>query len=323
MFSGRKCVVAFACIVLLAAAPLAADEPNEKAAKDAQPAEVECPDEQPEVADDPEKVQYCIETRVVRRSVDANGVDSHRRKEERDGGANTSHLVPQVERAPDPTVVPIERLRAWRAADCEVHQTPVFQQALPPDVMRRWLGSGDSCPLCGKSCSVDCEATKIAAPSPPALTDAQASGLARLQKLTGNAPSPMPLRAGEPAQIILDTQKRLGNSVLEGTEFGDSPELLIQWIRALDEENRRRQATQQARQFESIPVTVQEDLPVTSHSQVSALREACRQLQEAAELLEDQNLFDSADALRAAADDLRHQAREKIGEAADAANDSE
>ena len=314
MLAGHRRVVAFAWFVLFSAPGLAADESSEKVAKDAQPAEIACPDEQPKVADDSKKIQYCIETRVVRRQIDANaGVDSHRRKG-LESDARQGRLVPQVGSAPDPTVVPVERLRAWHAADCEIKPAANAESAGTADVMRRWLRVSDSCPLCGKPCPTDCDATKNAAPSQPPQSDAQGSGLERLAKLTDKAPSPVALRAGEPAQIILDTQKRLGNSVLDGTEFGGSPELLIQWIRALDDENRRRQATQPARQFESMQVTVQEELPVTSHSQVSALREACRQLQEAAELLEEQNLFESADSLRAAADNLRQQARERIDE---------
>ena len=303
MFAGHTRVVAFAWFVLFAALGLAADEPSEKAAKDAQPAEIACPDEQPEVADDPEKIQYCIETaaRLRLENADANG-SSHRRQTERERLHDKSQSSV------------VDRQGKWAPN----HQG-FYGRERPPitltEAMRRVAGWGECCPLCGKSHSLDSDTTG----SVPSTQAAPVAGRQELDysavgKQAGNATSPSALRTGEPAQIILDTQKRLGNSVLDGTEFGGSPELLIQWIRALDEENRRRQATQQARQFESIPVTVPEELPVTSHSQVSALREACRQLQEAAELLEEQNLFESADSLRAAADNLRQQARERIDE---------
>lgn len=339
MFAGRYRLIALACLVSLAAGPLRAEEPaNEKIEQAAPLAEAACPDELPlaaDDADDPEKVRYCLEPerqepsvaaeygitfRLVRRLTKADDEVSSRRRQTHETQPYSSQRVPRVVRtAGDPAVHPVERLRAWHTADVEPQKVLVADRSMPADVMRRWLGLGESCPLCGKPHAAEGD-DRAARLQPP--TDQPTLGYTGLTNQTATAPSPHSLRTGEPAQIILDTQKRLGKSVLEGTEFDGSPELLIQWIRALDEENRRRQAAQTPR-FESMPVAVEEDLPVTSHSQIAALREACRNLQEAADLLEDQNLFESADALRASADGLRRQARDKIGESEQAAGEGE
>lgn len=331
MSAGRNRVVGLAWFALLAAAPLAADD---KVEKTSQPAEVACPDEQPAVADDSEEVQFCIEpldrkvyaltgksadpevvygreTRVVSRPIEPNpSVNSHRRKSvnNRDEGKGRTSGIPSHD--------------GWIPNGDVFYGRENGHPLTLTEAMRRVAGWGESCPLCGKPHAVEGDATAILPATPVPEVGQQELDYSGVGKQASNAPSPNSLRAGEPAQIILDTQKRLGNSVLEGTEFSGSPELLIQWIRALDEENRRRQP-QQHLQFESIPVTVAEDLPVTPQSQVAALRDACRQLQEAADLLEDQNLFESADSLRAAADSLRHQAREKVADADQPSNDGE
>lgn len=119
------------------------------------------------------------------------------------------------------------------------------------------------------------------------------------------------LRSGEPAEVILEMRKRLGASMLDGTDFSGPPDVLVKWIRALDAENRLRQTEEDPADGEDECASGPErDI----HEQVKALREASRQLQAAAELLEDQNLFESSDHVRELADHLRQQSREQLGE---------
>ena len=227
----------------------------------------------------------------------------------------------------DPSVHPMERLRGPVARDDFLYHMPGYpfvRQSTLAEAIRRLAGWGDSCPMCGRPHADDENAADAGVVLKAPAGERPILSYHRLARQAGDAPSPEALRAGEPAQVILDTQKRLGKSVLEGTEFSGSPELLVQWIRALDEENHRRQAAPPAASpYESIEVALEEDLPVTAHSQIVALREACRQLQQAADVLEEQNLFESADALRTAADGLRRQSREKLGESEQAGQDAE
>jgi transposase-like protein len=214
------------------------------------------------------------------------------------------------------TDLPIERLRRSATGDVDVHAVETDHTTLA-EVMKRLAGWSDSCPLCGKACPLcgksqaDQDLPDLVAPTPS--TNGQLLDRRGREEPGDEAPS-RPLRAGEPAQIILDTQRRLGKSVLDGTEFGGSPELLIQWIRALDEENRRQQAMLEEVSRADVD-EVEEDLSdVSGQAQVEALRNACRQLQEAADVLEEQNLFESADSIREIAELLREQSREKVGQ---------
>ncbi|HQU42345.1 MAG TPA: hypothetical protein PK867_06010 [Pirellulales bacterium] len=296
------------------------------------PAEADCPDEvtPPGSADDADsRVQYFIETRVGRRlaAPEENG-NSHRRHAYDKSRRLEQPTPPRFVRvANDPSVHPMERLRGQVTRDDFLYHMPGYpfvRQSTLAEAIRRLAGWGDSCPMCGKPHADDENAADAGVVLKAPAAERPVLSYHRLARQAGDAPSPQALRAGEPAQVILDTQKRLGKSVLEGTEFSGSPELLVQWIRALDEENRRRQAAQPAASpYDSIEVALEEDLPVTAHSQVVALREACRQLQQAADVLEEQNLFESADALRTAADGLRRQSREKVGESEQASPDAE
>jgi hypothetical protein len=110
--------------------------------------------------------------------------------------------------------------------------------------------------------------------------------------------------------VILELRERLGNSALEGSEFTVKPDALAKLIRALDRES---QQEEQAPPVYSAPEETFRQPPmeeVADHqSEISALRLASRQLEEAADVLEQQNLFERADELREQADRLRSDAR--------------
>jgi hypothetical protein len=243
--------------------------------------------------------------------------DSHRRKT-----AEAQPSAKSSRRSHSPSAVtelPSERLRQRASGyDFNVAGPPLADRATLTEVIRRLAGLTDSCPLCGRACPL-CGQAQIdhgqdlpeTVLPPKASPDRQMlGGIGREE--TDEALC-RPLRAGEPAQVILDTQKRLGKSVLEGTEFSGSPELLIQWIRALDEENRRQQAMLEEVSRADVDEVDAETPALTGQAQIESLRQACRQLEEAADLLEDQNLFEAADSVRSVADALRRESREKFG----------
>lgn len=208
----------------------------------------------------------------------------------------------------DAAVTPIERLQ--ELSGDEVVLQPIIVRSTLADAMRRVALWGDCCPICGCSPAGNDHQPSETRRVPAALPRQQVLNVEDAKP--DQEPAPAPLRAGEPAQVILDTQKRLGKSVTDGTEFGGSPELLIQWIRILDEENRRRQLALEEIGREEASEPLGDGASVTARSQVEALRQACRELQVAADLLEEQNLFESADSLRGIADVLRHQSRHKL-----------
>lgn len=128
---------------------------------------------------------------------------------------------------------------------------------------------------------------------------------------------------GEPAQVLLDIKRRLDaarrktggsqskESLLRAkSELEPSPEALIKWIRVLDAEHRREQANHELE--EELSRDEAPDLDAI----VAALRQAGRALDEAADLLEDQNLFERADQLRELATELRMEARIELDGAA-------
>lgn len=199
---------------------------------------------------------------------------------------------------------------------------PLVRPAVRPGGVLNRLACGDgACPLCGRACPT---ADDQEAP------DGNDEGVRLLRKtplfqrllaqrhVRGEASSPdgkkpERLRPGEPAQVILDLKRRLGNDVYDGTEFGGSPEAMIEWIRTLDEENRRQptnpDATEQHGDAAATPLPPSDG---ASAIEIDALRQAARKLGESADLLEEQNLFDSADEVRSAADALRRKARERV-----------
>lgn len=118
------------------------------------------------------------------------------------------------------------------------------------------------------------------------------------------------LLPGEPAQVILELRERLGNSALEGSEFTVKPDALAKLIRALDREAQQEEPAPPAYPTpeETVPAPPAEN--AADHlAEISALRLASRQLEEAADVLEQQNLFERADELREQADRLRRDAR--------------
>ncbi len=217
------------------------------------------------------------------------------------------------------TETPMERLQRLCAGEVEL-PTPVIVSSTLAGAMRRVATWGDYCPFCGQA---HAEKPAPAAQRPAAAPKVTQKLLtvAASEDVREAPPSAQPLRPGEPAQVILDTQKRIGKSVLEGTEFGGSPELLIQWIRALDEENRLRQAALDEGTRTQLTAVPDEEC-VTQRSQVEALRTACHELGEVADLLEEQNLFDAADSIRGFADVLRRQSRQKLAESESDANNT-
>lgn len=118
------------------------------------------------------------------------------------------------------------------------------------------------------------------------------------------------LRPGEPAQVILELRERLGNSALEGSEFTVKPDALAKLIRALDREAQQEEPAPPVYSApeESLPQPPAEEA-ADHQAEISALRLASRQLDEAADVLEQQNLFERADELREQADRLRRDAR--------------
>lgn len=315
MLAGRLGILALGLALLLGAVPrLAGDEVPEIVPSPAvRPYQI--PSSTPPAAES--SGAPAAEDVVETRAKPATG-DSHRRRtpEPQASGKSSRRSHGGLTAV---TELPIERLRQRLSADVNVAVPPASRSTLT-EVMRRLAGWSDSCPLCGKSCPLcgrpgsehDEDLADAVVPPKPSPADRQTLGYVGQEESDDEALS-RPLRAGEPAQVILDTQRRLGKSVLDGTEFGGSPELLIQWIRALDEENRRQQAMLE--EVSRADVDQVDDGPgVTGASQIESLRNACRQLQEAADLLEEQNLFESADSVRRVADALRRQAREKVGD---------
>lgn len=119
------------------------------------------------------------------------------------------------------------------------------------------------------------------------------------------------LMPGEPAQVILELRERLGASALEGSEFKVKPDALAKLIRALDRESLQEEQDAYDRAPPSLdPLPEAPAVPAENHdAAISALRMASRQLDEAADVLEQQNLFERADQLRDQADQLRRDAR--------------
>jgi hypothetical protein len=213
----------------------------------------------------------------------------------------------------DITELAIERLRQRSNLDVdEIRPVLVADRATLDEVMRRLANLDETCPLCGKQCADRDGGNDVAGTQVP--NQLNVRGRRPLNDVAHDESSKVgalarPLQTGEPAQIILDTQRRLGKSVLDGTEFGGSPELLVQWIRALDEENRRQQALLEEVSRTDVDDADADRPEVSKQSQVDSLRNACRELQEAADLLEEHNLFEAADSVRAVVDGLRRQSR--------------
>lgn len=198
---------------------------------------------------------------------------------------------------------------------------PLVRLAVRPGGVLNRLDCGDAaCPLCGRACPTaddqevpdDDDGVSLLRKT-PLFQRLLARRHVHGEATPPDGKKPESLRPGEPAQVILDLKRRLGNDVYDGTEFGGSPEAMIDWIRTLDEEDRRQLANPAATETEGDAAAAP---PLRTDGaaamEIDALRQAARKLGEAADLLEEQNLFDSADDVRSAADALRRGARERV-----------
>ncbi len=185
-------------------------------------------------------------------------------------------------------------------------------------------GVKDVCPWCGARHSADTsEAQNDLGTEPPDAIELNVLANYLKELLTRSVAEERPatrhklktkekLRPGEPAQVILELKERLGGSALEGTEFADSPDMLVKVIRALVAEQE-----QEEMENEPQPEAVEAPQPVSpgivtdprSEARIDALRSASSKLGEAADVLEGQECFKRADELRALADKLRRDAR--------------
>jgi hypothetical protein len=307
-------LVALVCLAFIAAAPsgsaeerdrpaapnysLPSNGPTLKLAKKATA-------QQPQTAEAAPLIEECETGDACPAKATEADLASHRRGAKKKKSAAEATLAETAD-------APIERLQELCSG--EVVLQPIIVHSTLAEAMRRVALWGDCCPLCGRSpLGKDQNAVEMHRPT-DSLTRRKVLDIEVPDAVPTREAAPAPLRAGEPAQVILDTQKRLGKSVTDGTEFGGSPDLLIQWIRILDEENRRQQLALEETEQVEVSEPCGEDARGTARSQVEALRLACRQLQEAADLLEEQNLFESADSLRGIADVLRRQSRHRLSQ---------
>lgn len=188
------------------------------------------------------------------------------------------------------------------------------------DMLRHLGGEESACPLCGQTCGADesdanrCDAGGSLLGKAPFLQRFLVSAHADHGDSKSEAQrESADLRPGEPAQVILDLKRRLGSDVFEGTQFGGSTKALVDWIRALDEQDRRQPPGADAGEPASDPsITASSPQTAGAATEIDALRKAARKLGETADLLEEQNLFDPADEVRLVADELRLRARERI-----------
>jgi hypothetical protein len=126
------------------------------------------------------------------------------------------------------------------------------------------------------------------------------------------------LAPNDPVKLILEFMLETDASVLRGTAFDpaeptgactgncqhEERQIVIRCVRNL-EANQQHAACRIS--AAASPISVAED--GNSADVVVALRKASRQLEESANLLEDQRLYNQADELREMATELRHQAR--------------
>jgi hypothetical protein len=300
LFAGFKGFLGLAMVLLCSTAPtVRADEGSDAPARDATEAAT---DDGTEIA-----------------PVQAASRESHRRRTEKGRSALVRPVAPR-QASSETADTPLERLQELCSG--EVVLQPIIVRSTLAEAMRRVALWGDCCPICGHPQAEKGRlSTESSSAADPIRTQRKLLDVDVDDAKCATAEA-APLRPGEPAQVILDTQKRLGKSVTDGTEFGGSPDLLIQWIRTLDEENRRRQLALEVETSDEPLEASPGDGPITPRSQVDALRLACRQLQEAADVLEDQNLFESADSIRGFADVLRRQSRQKVSQLSPSEDDA-
>jgi hypothetical protein len=144
--------------------------------------------------------------------------------------------------------------------------------------------------------------------------------------------SSAPLAADDPARVILEIRDKVGPNLFAGTIFQDSNDkqdsneaftksikteptdqraVLVRCIRDL-EQNREPLSAASGDCDGQCECCTGRLSAASSPEAVQALRLASRQLQEIAEVLEEQHLYDRADQLRDAATELRQQARDAV-----------
>jgi hypothetical protein len=197
-------------------------------------------------------------------------------------------------------------------------------------VRLRWSGALGRSPLSGEKCSGNCpicgsgtnssddvtlEKLGMRPRKPAAHWLFEDLDIGQLREESADE-SEAKLQPGEPAQVILELRERLGASALEGSEFTVKPDALAKLIRALDREAQQEEPAPPAyypTPEETLPAPPAENA-ADHQAEISALRLAGRQLEEAADVLEQQNLFERADELREQADRLRRDARAYLQE---------
>jgi hypothetical protein len=139
-------------------------------------------------------------------------------------------------------------------------------------------------------------------------------------------PAEVKLREGEPAKVLLQAMKQVRPSILDGTIFQDSrpiddaeamplegegsAAIIVRCIRNLEAQADRHRLPEGTACVSSSPAPAAPTaVPEASPEAVAALRQAGRDLEETANMLEERGLYDQADHLRAVAQEMRIQAR--------------
>ncbi len=166
---------------------------------------------------------------------------------------------------------------------------------------------GDCCPLCQS-------------PLPPAKDAAD---------FVPEEPTEVRLREGEPAKVLLQTMKQVRPSILDGTIFQEShpindsdamplegqgsQAIMVRCIRNLEAQAEQHRAPEGTACLSSSTPPSHSYAPVESTEAmpdaVAALRQAGREIEATANMLEERGLYDQADQLRAVAQEMRIQAR--------------
>ncbi len=165
-----------------------------------------------------------------------------------------------------------------------IGQRPRCDTRTLADMLRHLGCDENACPLCGQKCGDDEDETRDRDASGSLLSKApflqrffvraraeRADSKSEAQRESAD------LRPGEPAQVILDLKRRLGSDVYEGTEFGGSTKALVDWIRALDEQDRRQPPQPDAAEPPSdLPVVAPPPTAAVAAIEIDALRKAAR-----------------------------------------------
>jgi hypothetical protein len=170
---------------------------------------------------------------------------------------------------------------------------------------------------CGHACPV-CQGLQ----SPESSIDAAA-------QYVPEEPAETRLREGEPAKLLLQTMKQVRPSIIDGTIFQDSrpiadseamplegegsAAIIVRCIRNLEAQAEHQRMPVATTSLISTPApdapSTLMPSPETTPEAVSALRQAGRDLESTANMLEERGLYDQADHLRAVAQEMRIEAR--------------